>query len=216
MWAAGIAAVLGVVARWRVVGPGFVWLTGGVVILIGLPAAVVTGAVAGWVAVGASLVAVASARRWALVVAAAAVAAGGYLLVAVGEGNTVVAVSGAIFLGAVTAEMMLGHWYLVDPRLPRWALRRLAWAGCGGAVLDFAVLAIAGVFPWTAGDAPVAIGFMVLATASAVLMLAVLGALREEGYSGVMAATGLSYLALLTAIGASVVGRLLASGPVLS
>lgn len=144
------------------------------------------------------------------------IAATAFLVVAVLEGPLVPAVSGSAFLGAVTAEMMLGHWYLVDPRLPRWALRRLAWVGVGAAVVDFAVLAVAGSFPWASGDAVVGVGFVVLAVTSAVLMLAVIGALKEEGYSGVMAATGLSYLALLTAIGAAVVGRLLLDGPVLS
>ena len=46
--------------------------------------------------------------------------------------------------------------------------------------------------------------------------LAVWASLGEQGYSGVMAATGLSYLATLTATGAAVVGRLLVDGPVLS
>jgi len=134
--------------------------------------------------------------------------------VAVLEGSPVAAISGAIFLGSVTAEMMLGHWYLVDPRLPRWALRRLAWVGVAAALLDLVVLSASGVFPWVAGDATVGIGFIVLSITTGVLMLAVIGALREEGYSGVMAATGLSYLALLTAIGAAVVGRLLLEGPI--
>jgi len=71
-----------------------------------------------------------------------------------------------------------------------------------------------GVFPWSSGDTALGIGFVVMAVATVVLMAAVVGALREEGYSGVMAATGLSYLALLTAIGAVVVGRLLVEGSV--
>lgn len=112
--------------------------------------------------------------------------------------------------------MMLGHWYLVDPRLPRWALRRLAVAAGVGAIVDFGVLVGLGVFPWSAGDAAVGIGFIVLAITTVVLLVGVLGALREEGYAGVMSATGLSYLALLTTIGAAVVGRLLVDGSVLS
>jgi hypothetical protein len=40
-------------------------------------------------------------------------------------------------------------------------------------------------------------------------MAAVFFALRERGYSGVMAATGLSYLAVLTSIGSAVLGRAL-------
>jgi len=142
------------------------------------------------------------------------VAAVGFLVAA--DGRVASVVSGALFLGVVTVEMMLGHWYLVDPRLPRWALRRLALAGAGGAVVDFVILAWLGVFPWSGGDTAVGLGFLLLAVTTMILMTAVGGALRSEGYAGVMAATGLSYLALLTAFGAAVVGRMLVEGPVLS
>jgi hypothetical protein len=57
-----------------------------------------------------------------------------------------------------------------------------------------------------------AVGFWTLLVASVVLMGAVIGALRYPAYSGVMAATGLSYLALLTTLGAVFVGRALAAG----
>jgi hypothetical protein len=40
-------------------------------------------------------------------------------------------------------------------------------------------------------------------------MVMVYSALGERGYAGVMAATGLSYLAVLTSTGAVVLGRLL-------
>ncbi len=49
-----------------------------------------------------------------------------------------------------------------------------------------------------------------LTLVSALLVAGVSFALREPFYSGVMAATGLSYLAVLTAFGVVVVGRLLA------
>lgn len=215
MWAAGLAAGVAVVARWNIVGPGYTWLTGGVTLLLGVPAAASSGSPMAWFGVGAALVAVFGARRPPVASAAAAVAAITFLVVSAAEAYPVAAVSGAVFLGAVTTEMMLGHWYLVDPRLPRWALRRLAWVGVAAAVVDLAVLAVGGVFPWAAVDGALGIGFVVLGLTSGVLMLAVIGALKEQGYSGVMAATGLSYLALLTAIGAAIVGRLLLDGPVL-
>ena len=47
---------------------------------------------------------------------------------------------------------------------------------------------------------------------TAILVAAVWFSLRETGYSGVMAATGLSYLGVLTAFGAAVVGRQLVAG----
>lgn len=215
MWAAGLAAGTAAVAWWRIVGPGYTWLGGGVILLLGAPAALGSGEVFAWIGWGLVPAVIVGARRPPVASAAAAIAAVAFIAGA-SEMGVVAAISGAAFLGGVTAEMMLGHWYLVDPRLPRWALRRLALAGAAGAVFDFVVLAAVGVFPWSAGDTAVGVGFVVLAATTVVLMAAVRGALREEGYSGVMAATGLSYLALLTAIGAAVVGRLLVAGPVLS
>jgi hypothetical protein len=47
---------------------------------------------------------------------------------------------------------------------------------------------------------------------SIVLMVAVIAALRYPAYSGVMAATGLSYLAVLTTLGAVFLGRALLAG----
>jgi hypothetical protein len=131
------------------------------------------------------------------------------------EGPVLGAITGAVLLGGVTGEMMLGHWFLVDPRLPRWALRRLDVAGGVGALLDLGALALLGALPWPEGDLVVGVGFLLLAVTTAVLMAMVWFSLGERGYSGVMAATGLSYLATLTAIGAAVVGRLLLTGPVL-
>jgi hypothetical protein len=215
MWASGVAAGAAVVARWRIVGPGFTWLSGGVTLLLGVPAAISAGNALGWAGVAGGVLIVLGGQRWGLAVIGGAFAAVAFLAVSMFEGYPVAAVTGAVFLGSVTSEMMLGHWFLVDPRLPRWSLRRLAWIGVWSAPTDLVILAVSGVFPWAGTDAVLGVGYVVLAIASAVLMLGVIGALREEGYSGVMAATGLSYLALLTAIGASVLGRLLLDGPVL-
>jgi hypothetical protein len=117
------------------------------------------------------------------------------------------ALSETLALGAVTGEMLLGHWYLVDPRLPRWALKSLAVSGILGLVLDSMVLAVAGL---PAGGATIA--FWVLMATSVILMAAVFASLRYPAYAGVMAATGLSYLAVLTSLGAVFLGRVLVAG----
>jgi hypothetical protein len=103
--------------------------------------------------------------------------------------------------------MMLGHWYLVDPRLPRSALRNLAVAGIAGLVAE-AGLQVGLDIDFSGG----ALGFWILAITSIVLMVAVIAAIRYPAYSGVMAATGLSYLALLTTLGAVFVGRAMSAG----
>ena len=56
------------------------------------------------------------------------------------------------------------------------------------------------------------IAFWVLMATSVVLMAAVIGSLRYPAYAGVMAATGLSYLAVLTTLGGMFLGRALVAG----
>ncbi len=153
---------------------------------------------------------------WVKLVIALAVAAAAALVVAgAGEGRPVLVVTGALFLGAVTCEMLLGHWYLVDPRLPRSALRRLCVIGLGGALVDPVAVILHGAVPWRAGDTPSGLGWIALATTSVALMTAVWLSLGERGYPAVMAATGLSYLAVLTTVGAVVLGRVLVTGAAL-
>jgi hypothetical protein len=212
MWAAGLAAGMAVVTVLRIARRGYVWLAGGVTLLFGL-----VGGAAGagpWAFVGSACVAVAASIPSRAGAAAALASVGAFALgmgsVAAGAG-VAATISGAALLGAVTTEMMLGHWYLVDPQLPRPVLRSLAIGGSAAAALDLAVLAMLGAVPWQAGDAVAGFGFLVLLVTTIVLMGLVWSALGERGYAGVMAATGLSYLAVLTATGGAVVGRLLVS-----
>lgn len=216
MWAGGVMLGAAVVAFWRIVGPGYLWLTGGTVLVVGVPAALAGGRPLAWVGVAAVVVVIVRARSPRQAAGAGTIGAVAFVAAAALDSSFPAAVTGSVFLGGVTAEMMLGHWYLVDPRLPRWALRRLVGGAAVGGIADLAVLLAYGALPWSPGDAPAGIGFIALFAVTFVLLAAVVGALREEGYPGVMAATGLSYLGLLTAIGASVVGRMLVSGPILS
>ncbi len=210
MWTAGMAALAGLVAWWRIVGPGFGWLMATVVVLFGSGLVVATDdrrAVIAMVLVAAAGVA---ARRPRIAVVCLAAASLVLLAVASADSLLLPAITGAILLGGVTVEMVLGHWYLVDPRLPRWALQVLALVGGLGLVADTVVLVAAGAL----GSAETATvwAFVALVVATGLLIVAVSLSLREPRYSGVMAATGLSYLAVLTAFGVTVVGRMLAYG----
>lgn len=207
-WAAGLALVAGLVSLARVVGPGFTWLVSGVAGLVGLAGALSEGAL--WARIGMllALLGALSARNHTRAGAILLVAGSGFLVEAGLMAAWLPAVSAAIALGGVTGEMMLGHWYLVDPRLPRWALRALAGAGIVGLIVDGSVLALGGELGTGGGS----IAFWVLLVTSVVLMAAVVGALRHPAYSGVMAATGLSYLAVLTTLGAVFLGRNLVAG----
>ncbi|MCP4305920.1 MAG: hypothetical protein GY926_07915 [bacterium] len=110
----------------------------------------------------------------------------------------------------MTSEMLLGHWLLVNPRLPRWALQRLALAAGAGLALDLAVVAALGAFG--AGDSVMIGALVALASMTALLVAAAWFSLKEQGCSGAMAATGLFCLGVLTTYGVVVFDRLLVAG----
>lgn len=206
-WAAGLALVAGLVAMRQIVGRGFSWLTAGTAAAIGLAGVFADGA--WWARAGLLLLVIgliwAANRPFSGLLFTLA----GVCLVVEAALQTgwIPALTGSLALGGVTGEMMLGHWYLVDPRLPRSALRVLAVAGIVGLIADGAMLVAAG-FP----EGGVVVAYWVLSVTSIVLMIAVIAALRYPAYSGVMAATGLSYLAVLTTLGAVFLGRALVAG----
>ncbi len=212
MWSAGLAAGAGAVVWWRVVGPGYTWLSSGVVVMFGVFAVAAGGGAAAMVGVAAAVAGGVLARRPTWAAAGFAVAALGFLVASGTDSPLGVAVTGALFMGGVTSEMLLGHWYLVDPRLPRWALFRLVYAGGVGLVADVALIAVEVAADGLAADAVFAWAYAALAVMTGLLLVGVWFSLKEPRYTGVMAATGLSYLAVLTAVGVLVVGRLVAYG----
>ncbi len=122
--------------------------------------------------------------------------------------------AGAAFLGAVTDAMLLGHWYLVQPGLPRRHLNELVRAlGWVWPVEVAALLLPTGmVSVWTGvvddgWNGTLGWFWGACAVATIVLVFVTKAALRERYYSAVMAATGLLYLAILTAFGTDLVAR---------
>jgi hypothetical protein len=124
--------------------------------------------------------------------------------------------AGAAFLGAVTDAMLLGHWYLVQPGLPRTLLHELVDAlGWIWPIEVLALLLPTGMIAvWTGavddGWGGV-LGWFWAACAVTTIALVVVtrAALRERYYSAVMAATGLLYLAILTGFGMDLLPRAL-------
>ena len=156
--------------------------------------------------------------------AALAVSTGSLAIVGVGTGGPVALavlrnIAGAAFLGSVSDAMLLGHWYLVQPRMSREPIRRLTRAVA--ITWSFEVVAfllpvgMLGVFTGSIDD-----GYGGLLgwfwAACVVTTIALTGAtylaLKERGYAAVMAATGLLYLAILTASGTDLVARAILSG----
>jgi hypothetical protein len=140
--------------------------------------------------------------------AAADVVGGPYALA---TGRLVV---GALFLGSVTDAMLLGHWYLVQPGLRRDPLNELVkwtlWIWPFEVALWLWPTGMVQVFNGTVDDGyDGLLGWIwvVCAVTTIGLVVATRAALRERSYSAVMAATGLLYLAILTAFGSELLPR---------
>ncbi len=140
-----------------------------------------------------------------------AAAPGGGSAAALAVARTIV---GALFLGAVSDAMLLGHWYLVQPGLSRnpigelndWILK--LWP------VEVALLLIpTGMISVINGTISDSYGGMLgwfwigcaLMTGGLAFVTRII--LRERFYSAVMAATGMLYLAILTAFGTDLVAR---------
>ena len=115
---------------------------------------------------------------------------------------------GAAFLGAVSNSMLLGHWYLVQPGLSRDPIFTLVnWTGLLW-LPELVLLCIpTGMFSVLNGTIDDnyngLLGWFWVACVLATICLVIVTrmALKEKEYSAVMAATGLMYLAILTAFG---------------
>jgi hypothetical protein len=123
-------------------------------------------------------------------------------------------VVGAAFLGAVSDAMLLGHWYLVQPGLARAPLLELVrWVTVLWPLEVAALVLPTGMLQVLSGSVDDGysglLGWFWVACAVTTLVLCLLtrAALRERYYSAVMAATGLLYLAILTAFGTDLVAR---------
>ncbi len=123
-------------------------------------------------------------------------------------------VAGAAFLGAVTDAMLLGHWYLTQPGLPRSLLEEInRWVGYTWPVEIAALLWPTGMLQVFSGEVDdgwsgvLGYTWATCALTTIALVVVVRIALREKYYSAVMSATGLLYLAILTAFGTDLIAR---------
>ena len=126
---------------------------------------------------------------------------------------------GAAFLGAVSDAMLLGHWYLVQPGLARGPLNELVrWLAIVWPFEVVSLLLPTGMLSVLSGSIADGYGgilgwfWLACAITTIVLCGVTVAALKERAYAAVMAATGLLYLAILTAFGTDLVARAVLSG----
>lgn len=126
---------------------------------------------------------------------------------------------GAAFLGCVTDAMLLGHWYLVQPGLPRRLLNELVTLLGWIWPIEVAVLLLpTGMLSVWSGavddgwNGTLGWFWGACAITTIVLVVVTRAALKERQYAAVMAATGLLYLAILTAFGTDLVARAVLAG----
>ena len=210
MWSAGVMGATSLVSYWRIAGRGYLWLSVATATLTGVgawyfdPDPVIAAALLAGLGAGMA------SRKPKVAAAILAVSAVLFLFEAAVSSSPAPALTGSLALGGITAQMLLGHWYLVDPRIPRRPLQGLAAAGAAGVALDTAVVLWLGLpLGGSTLDLVISLG---LAAVSFLLMVAVWFALRHPSYPGVMAATGLGYLAVLTSLGSVSAVRVLAVG----
>lgn len=228
-WATGGLFFLWWTTRRHTIGAGYGWLLRGsfAVIAAGGAAAgfandslLVRDAAAALVAVVSLATLRRTQPRWDLV--APVIGAVGVIVAAVdaadGAGDITVnlarVVVGTLFLGAVSDAMLLGHWYLVQPGLPRSILGELISVMRVLGPIEMAVMLLpTGMFSVLSGAVDDGwngtLGWFWVACAITTIVLTEVTrlALRERSYSAVMAATGLMYLAILTAFGTDLVAR---------
>ena len=104
-------------------------------------------------------------------------------------------------ISGVFSLMMIGHWFLVDPTISKEGMKKIAIVTSVQPLLIIPLI----YFNYLTNDIgdvyKLVIMFLYLTTG--ILSFASYKSLNEKSYTGVMAATGLSYLSLIVSIGAS-------------
>jgi hypothetical protein len=243
--AAGSAALLWLGRMWGTVKRGFFLLTGAVALGCALLATLAASAAAGpEVATDARRVVIATAAASAVLGLSVAalvlrIDAGGRVLGLLAVPLAAVALvalagasartsfpsallqllAGALFMGAVTDGLLLGHWYLVDRRLEREHIVRFAALLIAAVVVEAAAVSILG---FSGSRAEPAVGFspllsvaglstwLSLGMISCTGLIAVLirASLRGTRARAVQAATGFFYLAVITAFTAEMAAKI--------
>jgi len=113
-----------------------------------------------------------------------------------------------LLVASVFSSMMIGHWFLVDPTIDRVGMKNLSKFSTGLSFLlaflvYFNIYQSSSMFFINVSYNLLNNVLIFLYLSSALLSFGSFKSLQEKSYTGVMASTGLSYLALLVALGAS-------------
>ena len=113
-----------------------------------------------------------------------------------------------LLVSSVFSSMMIGHWFLVDPTIERIGMKNISKFSSGLSILLAFLVFIniyesSSMFFSSVSENLLKNVVIFLYLSSALLSFGSLKSLQEKSYTGVMASTGLSYLALIVALGAS-------------
>ena len=113
-----------------------------------------------------------------------------------------------LLVSSVFSSMMIGHWFLVDPTIERIGMKNISKFSSGLSILLAFLVFIniyesSSMFFSSVSENLLNNVVIFLYLSSALLSFGSLKSLQEKSYTGVMASTGLSYLALIVALGAS-------------
>lgn len=123
---------------------------------------------------------------------------------------------GALFLGSTLYGLLLGHWYLVERKLPNDHMIHSSWWYIAGVVASAAAVALSARNPApdvTAVASPLLAipGFSLLLGAGLVAICALIAGfvwkLAQEGGRSIQAATGMFYLAVIMAFSAELAAK---------
>ncbi len=113
-----------------------------------------------------------------------------------------------LLVSSVFSSMMIGHWFLVDPTIERIGMKNISKFSSGLSIL-LAFLVFINIYESSSMFFSIVSENLLknvvifLYLSSALLSFGSLKSLQEKSYTGVMASTGLSYLALIVSLGAS-------------
>ncbi len=113
-----------------------------------------------------------------------------------------------LLISSVFSSMMIGHWFLVDPTINRYGMKKIArfsmYLSLGLSFLVFTNFYESNSNFFNLLDNELLNNVIVfLFISAAILSYGSFKSLQEKSYTGVMASTGLSYLSLIVSLGAS-------------